>query len=381
MSTKLEAQANSLEVQQAAYRDFISRQPDWVLAGIYADNLSGRSAQGRPEFMRMLEDAKQGKIDRILCKSVSRFSRNVAECKRYTDMLMLKNVAVEFEKEHLRTDDPTGSFVFSLMSAIAEDESRSISENVKWAYRQRVKRGEYHLGNNRILGYDWLEGKLVPNASADTVRLIFELYLQGAGLKNIADQLKALGRNGRSGKPLTEQGILYILGNEAYVGDKMLQKQPPKDFLTKQPDMHCPFENNYLVHDHEALIDRQTWEATRERLAKRRSDIDSGLRRHSRAHFLYGKLYCGGCGAPMIRRTVTGSNPYKSWVCREHLLGQNGNGCPAKPIRETVILEQLPGKADPQRIPEEIERIDIWMNEVTVISAPSKNPAPPILTK
>lgn len=127
----------------------------------------------------MIKDCEAGKIDYIITKSISRFARNTVdtlqtvrelqkhgvqvffekECKKYTDMLRLRNVTVEFEKEHLRTDDPTSSFIFSLMSAIAENESRSISENIRWGYQERFKRGEYNLGNNRILGYDCVDGK------------------------------------------------------------------------------------------------------------------------------------------------------------------------------------------------------------------------------
>ena len=141
VSTKMERQEDSLETQKTAYISRIESNPEWELAGVYADNLSGLSAEKRPEFMRMIQEALDGNIDLILCKSVSRFSRSVAECKKYTDMLRLKNVTVEFEKENLRTDDPSSDFLFSLMSAIAESESRSISENVRWAQRERVKRG------------------------------------------------------------------------------------------------------------------------------------------------------------------------------------------------------------------------------------------------
>jgi site-specific DNA recombinase len=123
VSTKMEEQEDSLETQQAAYTNLISMRSDWELVGIYSDSLSGLSAEKRPEFMRMISDAMEGKIDRILCKSVSRFSRNVAECKKYTDLLRLKNVIVEFEKEHISTEDTTSAFLFSLMSAIAENEN------------------------------------------------------------------------------------------------------------------------------------------------------------------------------------------------------------------------------------------------------------------
>ena len=111
VSTKMEEQEDSLETQQAAYTDLISMRSDWELVGIYSDSLSGLSAEKRPEFMRMVNEALEGKIDRILCKSVSRFSRNVSECKKYTDMLKLKNVIVEFEKEHISTADTTSAFL------------------------------------------------------------------------------------------------------------------------------------------------------------------------------------------------------------------------------------------------------------------------------
>ena len=119
VSTDKDTQEDSLEMQREAFLSLIALQPDWEPAGVYSDIISGLSAEKRPQFMDMIRDAMAGRIDRILCKSVSRFSRNVAECKSYTDMLRTKNVTVEFEKENLRTDDPTSSFIFSLMSAIA----------------------------------------------------------------------------------------------------------------------------------------------------------------------------------------------------------------------------------------------------------------------
>lgn len=216
VSTKLEEQEDSLEIQREAYTSLIRIRSDWELVGVYSDSLSGLSAEKRPKFMRMIHDALAGKIDRILCKSVSRFSRNVSECRKYTDMLRSKNVTVEFEKEHLRTDDPTCSFLFSLMSAIAENESRSISENVKWGYRERFKRGEYNLGNNRILGYDSVDGKLVPNKFADAVRLIYQLYLEGKSVEEIRRLLSDCGVLTRNGTLISHGGILYILQNETY---------------------------------------------------------------------------------------------------------------------------------------------------------------------
>ena len=338
VSTKLEEQEDSLEAQQEAYTNLISMRSDWELVGIYSDSLSGLSAEKRPEFMRMVNEALEGKIDRILCKSVSRFSRNVAECKKYTDMLKLKNVIVEFEKEHISTADTTSAFLFSLMSAIAENESRSISENIRWGYRERFKRGEYNLGNNRILGYDCVDGKLVPNQDADTIRLIYTMFLQGSNVEEIIRKLTGMGVMTRNDTPLGRNGILYILRNEAYKGDKQLQKRPPKNFITKKPDPTIPFESKYLENDHEAIVSRSVWDAVQRKLEENKAIEEVVGHRGGQPHFLYGKVFCGECGAPMTRRTVNGpgGGKIKTWICREK---RKGSGCKCRNVKEEELLK------------------------------------------
>ena len=338
VSTKMEEQEDSLETQQAAYTDLISMRSDWELVGIYSDSLSGLSAEKRPEFMRMINEALEGKIDRILCKSVSRFSRNVAECKKYTDMLKLKNVIVEFEKEHISTADTTSAFLFSLMSAIAENESRSISENIRWGYRERFKRGEYNLGNNRILGYDCVDGKLVPNQDADTIRLIYTMFLQGSNVEEIIRKLTGMGVMTRNDTPLGRNGILYILRNEAYKGDKQLQKRPPKNFITKKPDPTIPFESKYLENDHEAIVSRSVWDAVQRKLEENKAIEEVVGHRGGQPHFLYGKVFCGECGAPMTRRTVNGpgGQKIKTWICREK---RKRSGCKCRNVKEEELLK------------------------------------------
>ena len=338
VSTKAEEQEESLEMQQAAYTDIISLRSDWELVDTYSDSLSGLSAEKRPEFMRMIKEALEGKIDRILCKSVSRFSRNVAECKKYTDMLKLKNVIVEFEKEHISTDDASSAFLFSLMSAIAENESRSISENIRWSYHERFKRGEYNLGNNRILGYDCENGKLVPNHDAENIRLIYSLFLQGVNIDEIIRRLAFAGVKTRNGTQISRNGILYILGNETYVGDKKLQKQPPRDFITKKPDPTLPYESNYLESDHEAIVSRDVWDAVQQKLKQNKEITKVVGHRGGQPHFLYGKVFCGECGAPMTRRTVNspGGKKIKIWSCREK---RKGSGCICPYIKEEKLLK------------------------------------------
>lgn len=375
VSTKKEEQEDSLEAQRMAYTALVGLRSDWTLAGVYSDSISGLRAEKRPEFMRMIKDALDGKIDRILCKSISRFSRNVAECKKYTDLLRNKNITVEFEKEHISTDDPTCSFIFSLMSAIAENESRSISENVKWGIRERVKRGEYNLGNNRILGYDSVKGKLVPNKDAEIVRAIFALYLEGRSIEGIRRLLFDIGAQTRNGKPISHNNILYILNNETYKGDKLLQKTHPKDLITKRPDPTVPFESNYLTGDHEAIIEKEMWDAVQQKIKENKKLEEAVGHRGGQPHFLYGKLFCGGCGNPMTRRTVNGigGEKCKTWVCRGRYLGRRGNGCRMRNVKEDALLDEIKaemgyeGEFPTERFLGEAKRVEIFRGKVRVI--------------
>lgn len=378
VSTKMEEQEDSLEMQREAYTSLIRLRSDWQLVGVYSDSISGLSAEKRTEFMRMIADAMSGKIDRILCKSVSRFSRNVAECKKYTDMLRLKNVVVEFEKEHLRTDDPTSTFVFSLMSAIAENESRSISDNVKWGYRERFKRGEYNLGNNRILGYDTVKGVLVPNKDAEVVRMIFHRYAEGKTFRSILDELSEKGvTRMRSKAAWTVSNLLGILRNETYVGDKLLQKNAPYDFLTKRSDPTADYDSFYIDNDHEAIIDRETWNKVQERLDGIEHEKRLGVRRRGNdQHVFYGKIFCGECGATYKRRTFSvkeadGVRHYYAWNCRERQKGKSGNGCKAPTVQEKVLEEAICealgwSKFDPQRFESEVARVEIAEDGIKV---------------
>lgn len=269
VSTAFSEQEDSLETQQTVYERYIRANPLWDLTGIYTDIRSGLSAEKRLGFMRMIADALAGRIDLILCKSISRFSRNIVECQRYTSMLRARNITVVFEKENLRTDEPTSSLIFSLMCAIAQDESRSISENIHTANRHRVAAGVYTPHRNHMLGYTVRNGKLTPDENAWIIRHIFHRYAEGLGAAAICRELNDRGAIClRSGKPLAIQNIQHILRNESYVGDKLLQKQPPRNYLTKKPDPSLPFTPHYLSNDHEAIIERDVWNAVQQRLAQ-----------------------------------------------------------------------------------------------------------------
>lgn len=349
VSTKRDEQQESIETQKEYYENLIRGTEGWEFGGIYSDESSGLSAEDRVGFQQMIADGEAGKFDLVLCKSVSRFSRNIVECQRYADRLLQKNIPVSFEKEHLKTSDPTSRFVFSMMSAVAQDESRSISENVRWSNQQRVMRGEYNLGNNRILGYDSVDGKLIPNGDAWIVKMVFEMYADGKSYTQISRAVTESGGSGlRKHKPLNKGTISRILHNETYIGDKLLQKTPPRNYLTKMPDPDIKYESKYLKDDHEAIIDRALWDRAQARFEAAKKQREAGCVLIHRSHFLYGKVFCAGCGEPYSRKTFY-SNPrkgaehgtYKAWMCRDRCLGKKGNGCKNPIIREEMLFEMI----------------------------------------
>ena len=346
VSTTLENQEDSYETQQKYYSNYIKAHEDWEYAGIYSDEKSGLKAANRAGFQKMVREALDGESDYVLVKSISRFSRNIVDCQTYAEMLHTHGVDIHFEKENLDTADPSCSMMFSFLSAVAQDESRSISENVKWASRERVKRGEYKLGKNSVFGYDSMDGKPVPNDDAPTVREVFRMFLDGMSGKEIAAVLEQADVKGRRGKPLTASGIRYMLQNEIYVGDRLLQKRPPKDLMTKQPDRTAEYESNYLKDDHEAIIDRETWEKTQNLIRKKQNEVSAGIKDKGRSHFLYGHVFCGECGSPMTRRTIAGRKSrrtgkcehYKLWFCSGR---RKGTSCQMHGIREEALLKEI----------------------------------------
>lgn len=373
VSTLQEEQEESMETQLRYYTNYIAAHADWEFAGVYSDEKSGLSADNRRGFQQLIKDSLEGSVDFILVKSISRFSRNAVDCQRYVNLLHSNGVDVFFEKENINTADASSTMLMSFMSVFAQNESRSISENMRWAIKERVKKGEHNLGNNRVLGYDCVNGVLVPNKDAPIIRDIFEMYLSGAGLVTIREKLTGLGIMGKNGNPIRSCTLLYILKNEIYVGDRLLQKQAPKDFLTKRPDKRLHYESNYLYDDHEAIVSREVWDGVQKLMKDRRErNKHAGMSNGGgRAHFLYGKLFCGECGGLLRRKTypdkVNGN--YKVWLCR----GRKA-GCKMRAMREEdlikLILEE--GKrhhgaqGDIEQISRLIERIEVFTDRIEV---------------
>lgn len=344
VSTLRDEQNESFETQKRYYEEMIGAHPDWELVKIYSDRHSATAAKNRPGFQELLADAEAKKLDIVICKSVSRFARNIVDCQKYTKWFITLGITVIFEEQNIRTDDPTSGFIFSMMSAIAQNESHSISENVRKSYESRFARGEYNLGNNRILGYDSANRVLIPNKDAWIIKEIFKQFLEGKTYREISDAVVAMGAKTRMGKDhFTVEAIRYILSNEVYVGDRLLQKQPPRDYLTKKPDPNRKFTQNYLSGDHEAIIDRKTWDKVQEILKQRKEANKAGIYRRSKEHHIfYGKVFCGECGAPFVRRTCQGrKGSYKAWNCKERQMGKRGNGCKNRIIKEDELIQMV----------------------------------------
>lgn len=300
VSTMKENQEESFETQHRYYSDLIAHTAGWVPVKVYSDEgFSGTLAEKRPGFMAMMTDARLRLIDIILVKSISRFARNAKEAQRFVHELKDLGVEVRFEREGISSLDGSAEMAFSMLAVAAQEESRSISENMKWSLRKHAEQGIRRLGSNRILGYDEKGGVLVPNQDAWIVRVIFEDFAAGLYPMEIYRHLESLGAAGSKSKRIQGVGNLRnILCNEVYVGDRMIQKGPVRDLITKQPDFSKAYTSYYLTDDHEPIVDRQLFEQVKARFDWIDQERKTGIYRTSQSHYLYGLVFCSECGLP-----------------------------------------------------------------------------------
>ena len=269
VSTDQAEQLSSYEAQVNFYTGFINNHPDYEMAGVYADEgISGTNTKKREQFNKMIEDCKAGKIDIIITKSISRFARNTLDCLNYVRLLKDLGIGVIFEKENINTLDSKGEVLLSILSSLAQDESRSISENSTWGIRRRFEQGKVHVNHTKFLGYDKDEnGELVINEKqAKIIRRIYAEYLDGKGTNRIAKDLERDKVPKWDGTfKWYESSIRKMLSNEKYKGDALLQKTYTVDFLSKkraENDGDVP--QYYVENSHPAIIDKDTWEAVGE---------------------------------------------------------------------------------------------------------------------
>lgn len=332
VSTNTEEQLNSYEAQKAYYTQKIAENPNWELAGIFADEgISGTSLKKRKEFNRMIAACKRGRIDLILTKSLSRFARNTVDCLETVRMLKANGIGVIFEKENINTLTQSSEFMITLFSGFAQAESESLSKNVAWGKQKSMEAGNVVFQFAKLLGFRrGPDGKpeVVPE-EAETVRRIYRRYLEGATLKNIKDELEQDNISTALGIERWTGGVIRnILRNEKYCGDALLQKTYITDCISKKVKKNNGEKPMYYIQDnHPAIVPREIFRRVQEEIARRSSKrrvaqkyVKTEQSKYSGKYALTELLVCGECGTQYRRVTWSrGGKKRIVWRCISRL--------------------------------------------------------------
>ena len=349
VSTDSDEQETSYDAQVSHYTEYIQQNPQWTLAGIFADDgISGTNTKKRDEFNRMIDECMAGNIDMIITKSISRFARNTLDCLQYIRQLKDKNIPVYFEKESINTMDAKGEVLITIMASLAQQESQSLSQNVKLGLQYRYQQGKVTVNCNRFLGYTkGNDGKLVIDPEqSEVVKRIYREYLEGSSMDKISAGLEADGILTGAGKEKWHTSTINkILRNEKYMGDALLQKTYTTDFLTKKRIRNNGTVPQYYVEDdHEAIIPKELFMQVQEELVRRRvvHKSPSGKKRtYSCNHCFAQIIVCGECGE-LYRRVHWNNHGCKSivWRCISRLEPTAADmNCTNRTVNETVLEE------------------------------------------
>mgnify|MGYP003276267045 FL=1 len=366
VSTELEQQQSSYDIQIEYYTRHIMQNPNWIFAGVFADD--GRSATNtfrRDDFNQLMDQCLKGKVDMVITKSISRFARNTVDCISWVRKLKDKNVAVYFEKENLNTLDDSTEMILTILSSQAQEESRAISTNVKWGYARKFEKGE----STRQRSYGFRKaptGEMcIVEEEAAVIRNMARWFLDGDSLERIKHRLEDAGIETTTGKKTWSTGTIYnILTNEKIMGDVLLQKTFTADYLTKRRVKNSGQQKQYYVKNHhEAIIPKTVYYKIQEEIARRSSLKKAGTRKGKTAQGVYSSKYaltgimvCNECGAH-YRRTTWAKNGKKVivWRCINRL--EHGTKrCHESPtLKEEVIQEAIMGKLHSLSIDQEEE--------------------------
>lgn len=366
VSTELEQQQSSYDIQIEYYTRHIMQNPNWIFAGVFADD--GRSAANtfrRDDFNQLMDQCLKGKVDMVITKSISRFARNTVDCISWVRKLKEKNVAVYFEKENLNTLDDSTEMILTILSSQAQEESRAISTNVKWGYARKFEKGE----STRQRSYGFRKaptGEMcIVEEEAAVIRNLARWFLDGDSLERIKHRLEEAGIETTTGKKTWSTGTIYnILTNEKIMGDVLLQKTFTADYLTKRRVKNSGQQKQYYVKNHhEAIIPKTVYYKIQEEIARRSSLKKAGTRKGKTAQGVYSSKYaltgimvCNECGAH-YRRTTWAKNGKKVivWRCINRL--EHGTKrCHESPtLKEEVIQEAIMGKLHSLSIDQEEE--------------------------
>ena len=351
VSTDSEEQMTSYEAQKTYYTDKIMQNPQWSMAGIFADEgITGTSAEKRPEFLRMIRLCRKRKIDLVLVKSISRFARNTVDCLHYIRALKEMGIAVIFEKENINTLDSEGEMLITLLGAFAQAESESISQNVRWGIRQAMREGRVSLRCKQLYGFTEDENgqpQILPD-EAEVVRRIYKSFLRGQSIRMIKGWLDAEGIAPRKGKEWSLSSIENILKNEKYCGDVLLQKTFISDCISRKVIKNVGQLPMYLIENHhEGIVSRETYQAVQAEFARRGSRRSpnkraaaTGLSSYTSRYALSDRLVCGECGTLYRRCTWVRKGGKKIvWRCSSRL-DYGSRYCKHSPTMEEGALQR-----------------------------------------
>lgn len=340
VSTDMEEQLTSYDAQVRYYTDYIKNHDDWEFVGMYADEgITGTSIKHREGFKRMVDDALAGKIDLIITKSVSRFARNTVDS--LTTIRKLKENGTEcyFEKENIWTFDGKGELLLTIMSSIAQEEARSISENCTWGQRRRLSEGKVSVPYACFLGYDkGDDGMLVVNEEqAKVVRRIYGMFLQGQSTYAIARKLTEEGLETPAGKTKWYAStVKSILTNEKYKGDALLQKTYTSDFLTKKKKINMgEIPQYYVKNSHEAIIEPEVFDTVQKLMQKTKNKKG----RQSCVSIFSSKIKCGDCGEYYGSKVWHSNDKYRRVIWRCNHKFDNEKKCNTPHLDENRIKE------------------------------------------
>ncbi|CAC9931992.1 resolvase protein [Aedoeadaptatus coxii] len=338
VSTDEEAQLVSLKTQKAHYEKIISENESYTFAGLYFDEgITGTKKEYRDGLLKMLKDCENGKIDFILTKSISRLARNTTDCLEIVRRLLDLNVGIYFEKENIDTRTMESELMLSILSSLAESESRSISENNKWSIKKRFQSGTFIISSPPY-GYENIDGKIVVNEEeGQIIKEIFKQYLSGKGTHKIAEDLNKRKIQGQKGASWHGSTINGILKNEKYIGDVIYQKTYTDENYNRHKNKGE--EDQYkIIDNHEAIVSREDFEKVQDLIKIRAIAKGNGenTKKYQNRYSLSGKIKCGECGSTFKRRHhYNGKDKYIAWTCSEHL--RDINKCSMKFIKDKNI--------------------------------------------
>jgi len=345
VSTDHEEQLSSYKSQVQYYTEYVNSKSDWTLVDIYADEaITGTQVKNRVDFQRLITDCKDGKIDMVITKTISRFARNTLDTLKYVRMLKELGVAVFFEEENINTLTMDGELLLVILSSVAQQEVENISANVKKGLQMKMRRGEL-VGSPNCLGYDYdpeTKAISVNEEEAVTVRYIFRRYCEGVGAYTIRAELEKLGyKTKRGNSHWSDHAIICVIKNEKYIGDLRQGKYYTTDPLTKKRTENFGENDTFYVRDHhEPIISQKVFDEAQSILARRQGERKGTRIPYSRKYAFSSMLECGFCGTSLSRYVEHTKTKYEKvvWGCMSKRKGFSRNPCTdSKMIAESII--------------------------------------------